>query len=104
MLSELQEKHGFSALVLILPEFGAPFDEYERQPVHEKVFAAAKGLPGITVIDLLEGFAKLDTRAENFARDDNLHMNEVGHAAMAGLLLPIVGSFTDNDPPKSLMP
>ncbi|MHC4706724.1 MAG: SGNH/GDSL hydrolase family protein [Planctomycetota bacterium] len=104
LLSELQQKHGFPALVLILPEFSAPFDQYQSRPIHKKVFAAAEGLPGITVVDLLEGFAKLDTNAKKFAREDSLHMNEVGHEAMAEVLLPIVRSFTENETLESPTP
>jgi lysophospholipase L1-like esterase len=89
LLSELQQRHGFLALVVILPEFRAPFDQYKSSATHKRVFQAAEGLPGITVIDLLERFASLDVDAEKFSYD-GWHMNEYGHQTMAEILLPII--------------
>lgn len=96
LLSDLQQKHGFSALVVILPEFRAPFDEYRSSAIHKKVFQAAQGLSGISVIDLLERFASLDNNAGKFSYDDSLHMNEYGHKAMAEILLPIIRTTAGN--------
>lgn len=90
LLSELQQKHGFSALVVILPEFSTPFDEYRSSVIHKKVFQAAQGLSGITVVDFLERFASRDNNAGKFSGDDFLHMNEYGHKAMAEMLLPTI--------------
>jgi lysophospholipase L1-like esterase len=89
LLAELQEKHGFRALVLILPGFNDTFDNYRFSDIHEKVFQAAEGLPGITVLDLLPMFAGLDNDGKRFTYD-SLHMNEYGHMAMAKILLPII--------------
>lgn len=89
LLSELQQEHGFRALVLILPGFNATFDNYRYGDIHEKVFQAAEGLPGITVIDLLPLFAGLDGDGKTFTLD-SLHMNEYGHKSMAEILLPII--------------
>jgi lysophospholipase L1-like esterase len=91
LLSELRQRHGFSALVTILPVFVDPFDKYKYTNIHEKVFQAAEGLPRINVIDLLPSFARLDNSAEKFSYD-GLHLNEHGHQAMAEILLPIIES------------
>lgn len=96
LLSELQQRHGFSALVVILPAFGDPFAEYKYTSIHERVFQAAEGLPGITIIDLLPSFARLDNNAGKFSHDGSLHMNEYGHKAMAQILLPIIAAFASN--------
>lgn len=90
LLSDIQKEHNFQALVVILPEFRAPFDKYRSSHIHEKVFQAAQELSGITVIDLLPKFASLDNNAKRFSYDDFFHLNEYGHTVMAQILLPIV--------------
>lgn len=92
LLSKLQQRHGFGVLVVILPEFRAPFGEYRPQArsIHERVFDEARGLPGIAVVDLLESFASTGIDVSEFAWDDKLHMNEAGHATMAEILLPLI--------------
>ena len=95
LLSELQQSHGFSTLVMILPAFNIPFTAYQHTSIHERVFQAAEGLPGISIIDLLSSFARLDNNARKFSYD-GLHMNEYGHKAMAEILLPIIQSFASN--------
>ena len=57
LLSDLQQRHGFAALVVILPAFLHPFTTYQHTHMHERVFQAAEGLPGMTVLDLLPSFA-----------------------------------------------
>jgi len=89
LLSDLQQEHGFRALVLILPGFKDFFDEYRFGDMHEHVFQAAEGLPGITVIDLLPKFAEVTNDGKIFTIDQ-LHPNEYGHATMANILLPII--------------
>jgi lysophospholipase L1-like esterase len=89
LLSELQQRHGFSTLVVILPAFKNPFSEYKHGSIHKRVFQAAEGLPSISIIDLLHSFARLDNNAGKFSYD-GLHMNEYGHNAMAEILLPVV--------------
>jgi lysophospholipase L1-like esterase len=89
LLSKLQQEHGFVAIVVILPAFKARFDEYNVMHIHEDVFHAAEGLSGITVIDLLQRFARVDNNADKFSFD-GVHMNEYGHNVMAKILLPIV--------------
>lgn len=89
LLAELQEEHGFRALVLILPGFNDTFDKYRFGDIHGKVIQAAEGLPGITVIDLLPMFAGLDNDGKRFTHD-SLHMNEYGHKSMADILLRII--------------
>jgi hypothetical protein len=89
LLSELQHKHGFLALVVLLPEFRAPFDQYKSGATHKRVFQEAEGIPGITVIDLLERFASLDIDAEKLAFDGS-HLNEYGHQTTAEVLHPII--------------
>lgn len=89
LLSELQKKHGFQARVLILPKFSMPFSEYNLYDIHEKVFEEAKGLEGISVIDLLDRFKTVDEGAQVFAYD-GLHLNAYGHETMAEILVPIV--------------
>ena len=88
-LAELQRQHGFAAVVVLLPAFDMPFSEYRSWDIHEKVVAAAAGLPGLTVIDLTPQFAALDDDARMFAWD-SVHMNAHGHDAMARILLPVV--------------
>ena len=95
LLSELQKRHGFSTLVVILPAFTDPFDKYKYTSIHERVFEAAEGLPGIAIIDLLDSFARLDNNAGKFSYD-GFHMNEYGHKAMAEILLPIIKAFESN--------
>jgi lysophospholipase L1-like esterase len=89
LLSELQQKHGFSAIVAILPGFRRSFDKYRSGDIHQKVFQAANGLPGIMVIDLLENFSRINNNARKFSCDP-LHMNQYGHMVMAEILLPII--------------
>jgi len=89
LLSELQQKHDFHALVTILPEFSAPFDKYKSGKIHERIFQAAEGLSGFEVIDLLKNFAEITNNSKKFSIDD-IHMNENGHKAMAEILLPII--------------
>jgi lysophospholipase L1-like esterase len=92
LLSELQQRHGFTTLVVILPAFMTPFDKYQHTSIHERVFQAAEGLPGIAVMDLLQSFARFDNNAREFSYD-GLHMNEYGHKVMAEILLPVIKSF-----------
>ena len=89
LLSQLQQKHDFTVFVLILPRFTDPFQEYKSIDIHKKVFQAAEGLPGITVIDLLNDFKNVNHDAEKFS-NDGIHMNEYGHKTMAEILLPII--------------
>ena len=100
LLSELQQSHGFSTFVVILPAFKHPFAEYKYANIHERVFQAAEGLPGIPIIDLLPSFARLDNNAGKFAYD-GLHMNEYGHRTMAELLLPIIKALVSNALPNT---
>jgi len=95
LLSELQQRHGFAALVVILPGFKTPFSEYKHTRIHERVLQAAEGLRGIPIIDLLPSFARLENDAGKFSYD-GLHMNEFGHKAMAEILLPIVETLARN--------
>jgi len=94
LLSELQQRHGFSTLVVILPAFMNPFNKYKHTSIHERVFQSADGL-NIALIDLLHSFARLDNDAGKFSYD-GLHMNEYGHKAMAEILLPIIQAFASN--------
>jgi lysophospholipase L1-like esterase len=90
LLSELQQKHGFSVIIFILPDFRKPFNEYLFMESHSKVLQAAQGLPGITVIDLLESFADVDNNINIFSFKDGTHMNEYGHKIMAEILFAII--------------
>jgi lysophospholipase L1-like esterase len=89
LLSELQQAHGFPVRVLILPSFSVPFDEYEFMEFHGRVADAARGLPGITVIDLLEWFSNREDDTVGLSYD-GLHLNEKGHRVIAEFLLPVV--------------
>jgi len=89
LLSELQQKHGFSAIVAILPNFSVSLDKYRHMGAHKKVFQAAQGLPGITIVDLLGSFKSIDNDARKFSYD-GCHLTEIGHRAMAEILLPII--------------
>jgi lysophospholipase L1-like esterase len=95
LLSELQHRHGFSTLVVILPAFMHPFVQYKHTSIHERVLQAAEGLPGIAILDLLPSFARRDNNAGRFSYD-GLHMNESGHKTMAEILQPIIHAFTRN--------
>lgn len=90
-LSELQQEHGFPVFVLILPAFPPSLDRYRYMDIHEKVFDAAAGLPGITVIDLLDDFRSVDVDGAVFS-DGEVHMNEFGHRTMAEILVRRLGS------------
>ena len=92
LLSDLQQSHGFVALVVILPAFLHPFTTYQHTHMHERVLQAAEGLPGMTVLDLLPSFAGLEKNAGKFSYD-GVHLNEYGHKAMAEILRPIVKAF-----------
>lgn len=99
LLSELQQKVGFKALVFILPAFSEPFDQYKYKEIHDRVFRSAKDLPEITVIDLLPFFSTVNKRATVFSYD-GMHMNEYGHEEMAKMLLTIVkGSAAEQPSP-----
>ena len=101
LLSELRQKHGFGAYILILPNFSAPFHDYQSMDMHETVFAAAEE-PKIDVFDLLESFAAIDDNASAFSFD-GCHMNEYGHRIMAEILRPIVRSILgEMDEPRSV--
>ncbi len=95
LLSTLQQKHNFSALVLLLPEFSAPFTQYRSEAIHEKAFQATDGLQGFAVVDLLDFFAAVDNNAKAFSWD-GLHMNEYGHEILAKILFPIVQAQSVN--------
>ena len=92
LLSDLQQRHGFAALVVILPAFLHSFTTYQHTHLHEQVLQAAEGLPGMTIVDLLPRFAGLEQNAEKLSYD-GVHMNEDGHKAMAEILRPIVTAF-----------
>ncbi len=89
LLRELRHEYGFAAVVAILPVFRNPIRRYKYAEVHRRVFEAADGLGGVSVVDLLPRFAELpdDLRAYSI---DGLHLNERGHDALARMLVPIV--------------
>lgn len=89
LLSDLQQKNGFSAIVMILPDFSTSFNKYRCMDLHKKVFKAAEGLPGITIVDLLKSFANVDNDLRNFSYD-GCHMNENGHEVMAKIIFDIL--------------
>lgn len=91
LLSELQQKHGFVALVVILPVFVAPFDRYPAAQIYQEVVRSSANLSGIKVIDLEPDFARVDNDAAKFSFD-GLHLNEYGETEMAKILLPIISS------------
>lgn len=94
LLSELQQEHGFPVLVVILPEFHQPFDQYASSEIHQRVFEDAEGLPGLTVVDLLPYFAATGRDARHLA-EDAIHLNALGHEVMADILLPFVQRHPD---------
>jgi len=89
LLEELRRTHGFAVRVLVLPTFREPFDDYQQMEYHERVRDAAEDLPGVRVVDLLEGFADSGDDHESLSYD-GLHMSARGHRVMAELLLPTV--------------
>jgi lysophospholipase L1-like esterase len=89
LLSELQQKHGFRSLMVLLPEFRVPFDQYKSGATHKKAFKEAEGISDIAVIDLLDRFVSLGVDAETLSFD-GAHMNEYGHQKTAEVLLPII--------------
>lgn len=88
-LSALQREHGFEALVVILPFFERPFRSYRAHDEHRRVIEAARGLPGIMVVDLLERFAALSDDAARFS-EDGLHLSRRGHEDMARILADVL--------------
>jgi lysophospholipase L1-like esterase len=91
LLSLLQQKYRFTLLTFILPSFENRFDEYKMYSIHDRVFHESLGLKGITIIDLLDNFARVNNAASVFSFDGT-HMNQYGHDQMAKILLPIVNS------------
>ncbi len=85
LLAELQRKHGFSALVAIIPGFRGPFDRYEHQDIHDRVFEIAGRFPELEVVDLKEDFRRIDPRGQAFS-NDGVHPHPRGHAALAAIL------------------
>ena len=68
-----------------LPESRNPFSEYGSMDIHRKAFKAAEGLPGLTVIDLLEHFAAVTDDAALFS-NDGFHLNQRGHEMTSQIL------------------
>jgi len=89
LLSQLQRPHEFQIRVLVLPTFNVPFDKYDSIEYHDRVRDAATELPGITIVDLLEGFSSRGD-APTALSYDGLHLSEKGHEVMAELLLPVI--------------
>lgn len=89
LLAKLRHQHGFDVCVVILPEFSAPFSQYRSAAIHQQVFASARDLSEIPVVDLLEDFATTGGTAQSFAWD-GLHLNELGHDVTARILLPVI--------------
>jgi lysophospholipase L1-like esterase len=85
LLAELERRHGFRALVFVVPGFRSPFARYEHAEIHERVRAIADGLPELEVIDLLPDFARLDPQGSAFS-NDGIHPHPRGHAALAAIL------------------
>lgn len=85
LLAELQEQHGFRALVAIVPGFRGAFARYEHRDLHERVAEIAGRFPGLEVIDLLEDFRRLDPSGRAFS-NDGIHPHPLGHAALAAIL------------------
>jgi len=92
LLSTLQREQGFEAHILILPAFPKSMQDYEFLDVHYRVFATADGLPGFSVIDLLEDFRAIDDDGDAFADGGGVHMHERGHRIMAEILLKRLGT------------
>jgi lysophospholipase L1-like esterase len=89
LFAELQQQHGFTAYVLILPDFRFPFDAYQSEPIHQAIAQSMAGLRNLTLLDLRVGFAAVDADARKFSYD-GAHLNEYGHAVLANMLVPLV--------------
>ncbi len=89
LLSRLKRSHGFELLVVLLPFFKDPFDEYKFFGIHKDFFRAAEGLDEIQIYDLTEKFAWIDNDASKFSFD-GCHMNEYGHKTMAEILMMLI--------------
>jgi lysophospholipase L1-like esterase len=96
LLSELQSANGFAALVLILPEFLYPFDEYRFGHIHDRMHEDARGISGFDMVDLRDPFRDVSNDAGAFSFD-GLHLNEYGHQIMAAIVYPLVrAKLSDN--------
>jgi len=84
LLVELRAEHGFEALVVLIPAFDRPFEEYAFGKLHDAV-AELAGERGVDVLDLREDFAALDEDARVFG-SDGIHPNVRGHRALAEIL------------------
>lgn len=91
LLSELQRKHKFQLIVLILPVFEGSMHNYKYHAMHKKVYQAAEPYENIEVIDLLNHFSKNGGTINHFSYD-SLHMTEQGHATLARILQPVINS------------
>ncbi|MDH5637047.1 MAG: SGNH/GDSL hydrolase family protein [Nitrospinota bacterium] len=83
--SRMAEENGFTAIMAILPVFDRPFDKYRHGYQHDRVREIVEKFDNIELLDLKEGFARIDNDASKFTTD-GLHMNETGHAALADIL------------------
>lgn len=88
LLAELRREHGFEALVVVVPAFDRPFEDYAHGAIHAEA-AAAAATAGIELVDLSEAFAARPESPEELAFD-GLHLTPAGHLAMSELLEPLV--------------
>ncbi|MDH5508825.1 MAG: SGNH/GDSL hydrolase family protein [Nitrospinota bacterium] len=83
--SRMAKESGFTAVMAILPVFDRPFDKYRHEYQHDRVKKIVDKFDNIELLDLKDGFARIDNDASKFTTD-GLHMNEAGHAALADIL------------------
>lgn len=84
-LSSLQTRHGFRAVIFIIPAFDRPFSAYQHGGIHERVRRLATLHHNLAVVDLLETLAPLGELAPRLS-PDGLHPNESGHTAIASAM------------------
>jgi lysophospholipase L1-like esterase len=84
-LATLSDQGGFGCQVFLVPAFDRHFEAYAHADLHERVIEAAEAHRGLTVVDLLEGFADQEVEAVELS-EDGLHPNRKGHEILATLV------------------
>ena len=85
LLRRLQDEHGFSAVVFLLPGLDAAYASYAHRPQHRRMAAIAHRVGGIEWVDLLEGMSQANANLRLLSFD-GMHPNRVGQAVVAELI------------------
>ncbi len=84
-LESLAAAGGFGCHLFLVPAFDRDFEAYAHADLHTRVREQAKGHRGVTVVDLVDGFADHAIEAADLSHD-GLHPNRKGHEILAGLV------------------